>query len=133
MRTRADQRRTIPAAALLTVIGLGGPGILGGCASVYHTTASRTPVAMEARLEQRIEESVHAHEETLALLDGILADLRETRRTRTRLGRAERLAEERIDAGQAAWTARKSIASIEDVVVLDTNARIAPERSERAA
>jgi hypothetical protein len=88
---------------------------------------------MDARLEQRVRESIAAHEATLGVLDGILADLRETRRTRTRAGRVERLGDERIEAGQAAWVARKSIASIEDVVVLDSTAQIPPERSARAA
>lgn len=133
MRTRALQRRIVPVASLVALLGLGLPGTLGGCASVYHTTASRTPTAMDARLEQRVRESIAAHEATLGVLDGILADLRETRRTRTRAGRVERLGDERIEAGQAAWVARKSIASIEDVVVLDSTAQIPPERSARAA
>mgnify|MGYP002805887767 CR=1 FL=1 len=121
-------KRRLPALVLLGVL-LG----LAGCGSIYHEVARREPGSLEQRLDLRQSEAVELHARTLDAIELIVSDLRETRRTRTRAGRIERLRTERIDAGQLAWRARKSIASIEDVIVLDREGGIEPGDADGAA
>lgn len=106
---------------------------LGGCGSVYHEIARREPGGLGQRLELRRAEAIALHDQTIDTIDRIVADLREERRTRTRAGRAERMGFERIDAEQLAWRARKSIASIEDVIVLDADGSIDSSAADGAA
>ena len=133
MSTRPQLHRNGRVAGLTVLLLLAVAGSPAGCASVYHTTANRAPITLNDRLDQRIDESIGAHDATLDSIDDILADLRETRSARTRAGRAERLGMETIEAERLAWRARKSIASIEDVVVLDTAGSISDERRSSAA
>lgn len=133
MSTRPQMHRNGRVAGLTVLLLLAVAGSPAGCASVYHTTANRAPTTLNDRLDQRVAESIGAHDATLDSIDDILADLRETRSARTRAGRAERLGMETIEAERLAWRARKSIASIEDVVVLDADGSIADERRSSAA
>lgn len=106
---------------------------LSGCGSVYHEIARREPDGLAQRLELRRAEAIALHDQTIDTIDRIVADLREERRTRTRAGRAERMGFEWIDAEQLAWRARKSIASIEDVIVLDADGSIDATAADGAA
>jgi len=103
-----------------------------GCSSVYHQVARSSPGGASAWLDVRTGQAVDAHRRALVTVEAINADLKADRAVRFRGARLERMRDERIDAEGLAWRARKSIASIDDVLGLDTEAGINDARRVRA-
>lgn len=119
MNARACLRRKLCLVAASVSVGY-----TLGCSSVYHDVARHAPGAIGERLDLRREQAIAAHEGASKTLAGMIQDLREQRAVRTRAARVERLQRERIELGQQIWEARKAIASIEDVVVMDDRGEI---------
>ena len=125
--------RPVSSAVLMAALALAAVAGPSGCGSIYHEIARREPSGLEQRLDLRQDEAIRAHENALAAIERIVDDLSERRHARTRAGRIERMRDERIEAKRLAWRARKSIASIEDVIVLDTAGELAAEASDHSA
>ncbi len=119
MDARACPRRLLACAAIPLVLG-----ITLGCSSVYHDVARHSPRAIGERLNVRRDHAIDAHDKASRTLTGMVSDLRERRAVRTRAARVERLQRERVELSRQIWRAKKAVASIEDVIVLDADGQI---------